>query len=116
MGVIRASGTVPLSERRERNLKGLGQGTDDPQGKGSSSGVGHREGAVVSSALLPSWGEEPLSPLTGPLCWSPVPPSSQSSDITDSEAWNPRADWPSHLICTNSSIGCNGGGVSPGLS
>lgn len=105
---------MPLSQRRERNLKGLVQGTDNPQRKGSSSGVGHREGAVVYSALLPSWGEELLSPLTGTLCWCSVPPSSQSSDIADLEAWNPRVDWPLHLIYTNLSTGCNRGWGEPG--
>lgn len=70
-------------------------------------------GARVSSAPLPSWGEEPPSPLTAHLHWSSFPPSSQPNDVTDSEAWNPRVDWPLHLICTGSSIGCNWGWGEP---
>lgn len=70
-------GGVILSQRRGRNLKGHAQRMDDSHGKGVSWGWGLGAwGDVVSSALVPSWGEEPLGPLTTHLCWSSVPPSS----------------------------------------
>lgn len=91
MGDIRDGGGVPLSERRERDLRGPVQEKDDPQGKGSSSGMGRREMWFPLPWFLP--GERnrlapSLPPSAGPLFL--LPPNLMTSLTRRPEvSWSP---------------------------